>query len=422
MIMSFSYFVMAPKMQPGADKPPQYCDLPRVNSPTNHKIPTFRAFQNRMDLHHATSQEELGGHPGSIEGLQPFPRQSDPRSRNSQPPPFTQPLPQAQWASAPAHPPDLESLRANTPHDRVSDLASLQRTQSVGPASRLGTSPPGFSASRQRRKPRPLDQERLRQPINPSMLYPQMSPYAAPSDDFSQDTFEYYPRSVSQPVTPGLPEPMTDIDSLTTTFSRAPTYPSAGNRKSGRRESRIRDSGFDDEHQFRLFVEATAGLGPIPSMDDDFSPTIPSSSRSQGRDPSRRHGSEAGAISSPVAETPTTVQALQHLAQMPESTPPLQPERSNLQSFGSEFDSWLQAPPSHQRLAQRRSNPSMSSQASPEEDWQSVPDVSPIEEELPDYAASQAQAQASHRAEATRRAQELQRRWQQSGSRMVRYG
>ena len=53
----------------------------------------------------------------------------------------------------------------------------------------------------------------------------------------------------------------------------------------------------------------------------------------------------------------------------------------------------------------------------------STGDVSPLEEsfgfddELPDYAESQAQAQAGQRAEAARRAQELQRRWIESGAR-----
>lgn len=415
--MSSSYFAMAPTAHMGADRPPQYCDFPHVNSNSQHNIPPFKAFQTRMDIHHSTPQGGSAGPTGYIEENDPSRRQGDPRSSNFRSPAFTQPLPQAQWANAPARSSNFGGFRTSSPHDRVSNLASLQRTQSFGPASRLGTSPQGFSSSRPRRRPRPLDQERLRQPVNTSLLYPQMSPYAEPSDDFSQDTFEYYPRSVSQPVTPGLPEPMTDIESLTTTFSRAPTYPPAGDRKYSHN-----DSGFDDEHQFRLFVEATAGLGPIPSMDEEFSPTMPASNRFQDRATSRVHGPDMGAVSSPVAETPTTVQALHYLAQMPESTPPLQPRRSDLQSFGSEFDNWLQAPPSHHRLAQRRSTPNMSSQALPEEDWRSVPDVSPIDDELPDYASSQAQAQASHRAEATRRAQELQRRWQQSGSRMVRYG
>ena len=39
------------------------------------------------------------------------------------------------------------------------------------------------------------------------------------------------------------------------------------------------------------------------------------------------------------------------------------------------------------------------------------------DDELPDYAESQAQAQAAQRAEATRRARELQQRWHASGGR-----
>jgi hypothetical protein len=80
----------------------------------------------------------------------------------------------------------------------------------------------------------------------------------------------------------------------------------------------------------------------------------------------------------------------------------------------------LQAPPSQPRLTQHLSMPHISN-LGPLEHWEDVPDVSPIEDELPDYAASQAQAQAAQRIEATRRAQELQRRWQESGSNMVRF-
>ena len=63
--------------------------------------------------------------------------------------------------------------------------------------------------------------------------------------------------------------------------------------------------------------------------------------------------------------------------------------------------------------------PQMSAHA-PLGSWQDIADSLPIEDELPDYAASQAQAQAAQRVEATRRAQELQRRWQASGSHVLR--
>ncbi|KAK3706115.1 hypothetical protein LTR37_012942 [Vermiconidia calcicola] len=85
-----------------------------------------------------------------------------------------------------------------------------------------------------------------------------------------------------------------------------------------------------------------------------------------------------------------------YLAQMPEGRHGVQRER--LHTSHSGLDLWLEPP----RLGDE------------------ISDVSPEDEhddELPDYAESQAQAQAHQRVEAARRAQELQNRWQQSGAR-----
>lgn len=312
----------------------------------------------------------------------------------------------------PSRPREFGAFIASNPH-----ITSIHRTQSTGLRYRRDPPIPGSVASRPKRRPRPLDQERLHEPSNATLLYPQMSPYSQHEDDLSHATFDYYPRSVSQPVTPRLG------DITTATHG---TYGAALISHGPAMENEPRDTGFsmndaafNNEHEFRLFVEATAGLGPIPSVDDHIFASSLSGSQPVDIEASRREDTHP--VVSPIAETPNTVQALQHLAQMPQSTLDPQANRPNLQRFGSDFDDWLQAPPAQPRLAQQHSMPQMSAHALLG-GWQDIEDATtPIEDELPDYAASQAQAQAAQRVEATRRAQELQRRWQQSGSHVMRY-
>jgi len=245
-----------------------------------------------------------------------------------------------------------------------------------------------------------------------------MSPYSQHDDNLTHATFDYYPRSVSQPVTPGLINTETAAHDAAGTVFGTPESLVEGTHDDTAFSTN--DAAFTDEHEFRLFVEATAGLGPIPSMDDHhFASEFARSQPADIRAP-RRAGTDP-TIVSPTAETPNTIEALQHLAQMPQSTPPPQHERPHLQSFGSNFENWLQPPPLRPRLTQQHSMPQMSANALLDS-WQDVPDTTPIDDELPDYAASQAQAQAAQRVEATRRAQELQRRWQESGSHVMRYG
>ncbi|KAM0720548.1 hypothetical protein Q7P37_004684 [Cladosporium fusiforme] len=316
--------------------------------------------------------------------------------------PSTSPLPQNQWAEASTRPRDFGF---------------------IGSGFRMSAPAPTSATTKLRRRPRPLDEERLRQPLDHAMLYPQMSPYAEPNSD--SDHLEFYPRSVSQPATPGhlqlggmAPDPQI------TPLPRAPTYPPAGERMRGRSGYSIPDAAFNDEHEFRLFVEATAGLGPVPNMDQGVSSPISPQIQRHAEYINPPHPMDAGYIVSPLAETPTTIEALQHLAQMPQSTSEFQTEQQTeqqqLQLLESEFDNWLQAPSTHRSPPRRPSLPHMSASA-PIEDWRSVPDITPIDDELPDYASSQAQAQAAQRVEATRRAEELQRRWRESGSRTIRY-
>lgn len=369
----------------------------------------FRSFRTCMDpLHHSQYEEFVPYQPyrrdattmgPQYQHVEPVPQQ-----------PSTSPLPSRQRLFH-SQPREFGAFRASNPHNVDLEPPSVQRTQSFGPSLRTSAPSSRTAAPRQRRRPRPLDEERLRQPLDSTMLYPQVSPYDEVDDGFGNASFDYYPRSVSQPVTPGLPQ--SGFQEATAPALTFPTYTPVVTPPRGDNS----DAAFNDEHEFRLFVEATAGLGPVLSLDRRESSSEPQEDHSHHR----RTGPQSTV--SPTANTPNTAQALQHLAQMPQSTalpPPSHHPRPHLQRFGSDFDSWLQAPPSQPRLTQHLSMPHMSN-LGPLEHWEDVPDVSPIEDELPDYASSQAQAQAAQRVEATRRAQELQRRWQESGSNTIRY-
>ncbi|KAK0336922.1 hypothetical protein LTR02_007830 [Friedmanniomyces endolithicus] len=89
-----------------------------------------------------------------------------------------------------------------------------------------------------------------------------------------------------------------------------------------------------------------------------------------------------------------------------------QHSRQRLQTSASGLDLWLQ-PPSRPMSAGAVSH-------SDDED-DDTNDEMPPDDELPDYAQSQAQAQAHQRAGAARRAQELQRRWHESSGVQGRY-
>jgi hypothetical protein len=410
--MSSPWFMESSRAQMRTDRPPQYYKLSEANTTPTSKARSQngfpednRSFQNCMDpLHHPRYEDFVPYRPyrqdaTTIERqnhhVEPVPQQ-----------PSTSPLPSRQWLTLP-QPLPFGAFRASNPHIVDLEPPSVQRTQSFGPSFRTSAPASRNAAPRPKRRPRPLDQERLRQPVDSTMLYPQLSPYDDGIDDgFGNATFDYYPRSVSQPVTPGLPQSGSQESTAPTlTF---PTYtpeftPARGDNS---------DAAFNDEHEFRLFVEATAGLGPDLSLDHGESSSEPPENHAQDT----RIGPQPAV--SPIEDTPSTFRALQH-----RSTPPQLPshhQRPQLQRFGSDFDSWLQAPPSQPRLTQHLSMPHISN-LGPLTHWEDVPDVSPIEDELPDYASSQAQAQAAQRIEATRRAQELQRRWQESGSHTVRF-
>jgi hypothetical protein len=400
-----------------ANRPPQYSASSNLTLAGNHctyPISTFvekPRLMARMDHPDDLGYEETGREDPYIQHAPPIDQQVYHAAAQRQP---------AIRSTSPtrgcnsSRPREFGAFIESIPH-----ITPVQRTQSIGPGFLRDVPARRPVTSRPKRRPRPLDQERLCEPSSSAMLYPQMSPYSQPDndDDLTHATFDYYPRSVSQPVTPGLVN--TGAATHGTYITGSATHVPVVGGMDGNTAFSASEAAFNDEHEFRLFVEATAGLGPIQSVDDyvfdsDFS-------RSRPVDIRASHRAEVRPAVSPTAETPTTIQALQHLAQMPQSTPSSPPERPQLQSFGSNFDNWLQAPPTHPRLMQQHSMPQMFANAHLNS-WQDVPETTPIEDELPDYAASQAQAQAAQRIEATRRAQELQRRWQQSGSHVMRYG
>ncbi|KAI7218382.1 hypothetical protein KC333_g3622 [Hortaea werneckii] len=179
-------------------------------------------------------------------------------------------------------------------------------------------------------------------------------------------------------------------------------------------DSGVQDDAFRNESDFRLFVEATAGLEPEqpakskPASSHHSSHTLP---------PPQDRSSQPHDIVSPVAETPTTLHALQGIAQMPKSVSPprrhRQHEASSLDPIAFDLSLHSAVPPS----SRLRPPPSESSSSTFGGAGDSPFSSDEEDEELPDYAASQAQAQAAQRVEAARRAQELQRRWEEGAKR-----
>ncbi|KAI7142396.1 hypothetical protein KC343_g18091 [Hortaea werneckii] len=175
-------------------------------------------------------------------------------------------------------------------------------------------------------------------------------------------------------------------------------------------DSDVQDDAFRNESDFRLFVEATAGLEPEQPPKPKPNPLHYHTDTSPYHyGPSQPHD-----LVSPVAETPTTLRALQGMAQMPKSASPPRRrphETSPLDPIAVDLSLHSGVPPSREFGPPSDSSLTFggvgNSPLSSDED----------EDELPDYAASQAQAQAAQRVEAARRAQELQRRWQEGAKR-----
>jgi hypothetical protein len=350
-----------------------------------------------------------------LHGRQSSPQLPQIRTPERRSQPYSSPLPQTQWSDVDITteprgmllPDDArhERRRAhNPPSGHLKPLPPLPKSSQT----------PENEATRHRRKIRGFrnllsreKDEPSAQPANSSMLYPQLNPYSSndrlsiSSSYSAPDDLEYHhSKNLSQTSGPSrLYPPMSDDDRLPMSVPRSPTYPPAGR---GRMHSAtgVGDAAFADEQEFRLFVEATAGLGPEQFWKNGDSPTIssPRRTRSERVPQVNIHPAAQREMVSPLSDTPTTRYALHQLAQMPEGSPHLQPQRSY-----SAFD--------ERQQSSYHSNDEFD--ISPLDEFEDRPP----DDELPDYAESQAQAQQHQRAEAARRAQELQMRWQLSGAR-----
>ena len=362
-------------------------------------------------MEYRRSGQEFSGrqrlHPQhSSSSLQPSP---SPGRRS--PAPYSSPLPQTQWADMPLpyRPrdwPESDDELYESIHNTSTPAWYLRPPEATHEiqAAQAG------SEARRRRRNRGIrdiftrnESEAQGQPTDVSMLYPQLSPYDDRMSTYSTysapEVLEHYRErpvnrteslaypthhnSYLEPPSPGIP--------------RSPTYPPASRRRG--HSTAGDDHGFTDEEEFHLFVQATAGLGP----DTGFRHAHPMSPterwRAENDIPLLHRPATTGDIVSPLGETPTTMHAFQQIPQMPERYQHSLPRRERHEASTPGLDLWLNNPPT----------------AAIE-----IEEISPIDEfddELPDYAESQAQAQAHQRAEAARRAQELQRRWQMSGSR-----
>lgn len=256
--------------------------------------------------------------------------------------------------------------------------------------------------------------------INPALLYPQLSPYdGETTSTVLLDEPRQHLRSVSQPNTPSFMAIRTHSEEPDEYSLIAPAFPPS-RITPPRSLAATTEAPFTDDEEFHLFVQATAGLGPEQHLRD--SPTTVPSSDHQGprRDTmqysnnhnNRQHQQQQwdppSSLVSPIhtEQTPTTLRALQHLAQMPQQQAPTStttftlPRRPTphrvvtdpIHASDGGLDLWMEPPSADHEDA-----------------------VSPLEEdELPGYAESQAQAQAVQAEGARRRAQELARRWQQA--------
>ncbi|RMX80773.1 hypothetical protein D0869_07299 [Hortaea werneckii] len=354
------------------------------------------------------------------------------------PPPstYSSPLPQAQWSEIPLpfRPKDWVGQTHHNGHSHAKEShlhppAASISGQSLSRASPAATAPPSQKVRRRPGALRDLAQRSITATADGTdrdrtLLHPQRSQQI---DDYSTivdystigDQSRSSPRSISQPNTPShlqtrfeesQPVPMPSLG-----IPRSPTCPPTGRRRL-HSDSGVQDDAFRNESDFRLFVEATAGLEPEqPPRSKPASSHYPSHTFPLPQDrPSQPHD-----IVSPVAETPTTLRALQGIAQMPKSVSPpdrhRQHETSPRDPIAFDLSLHSAIPPS----SRRRPPPSESSSSTTFGGVRDSPFSSDEDddEELPDYAASQAQAQAAQRVEAARRAQELQRRWEEGAKR-----
>lgn len=213
-----------------------------------------------------------------------------------------------------------------------------------------------------------------------------LSMYSAP-DELEHE----YIRSPTSAARTGYPASSSLDYPSSVAFPRSPTYPPViSSREHYNRATH--DSDFVDEEEFHLFVQATTGL----ALDDTLSDLDPDPS-SDGR-PHRYNethditiwNQQEPDIVPPFDNTSDTLIAVRQLAQTPSFSPVANSAIDLLRSHFEPEPSFLDA--------------------------DQIDIVDEVNDELPNYEESQAQAHEHHRAEATRRAQELQMRWRQTGA------
>ena len=376
-----------------------------------------------------------GDHPFPLSGQVPGNALS--QSRPSQQ--HSSPLAQRQWADVPLpyRPRDWSDSddpvqNPNLPHDRHQPH-NPEFSWRLRPGSR-GEEHAGeyntTTANADRRRPINLqDSSRLADPgntfqaaIDMSLLYPQMSPYNTDQFDVNVEPPHFF-RSVSQPATPSYLQGThtREHEFQPSPLPRSPTYPPASRRRA-HSAAGTANAPFANDEEFQLFAQATTGFGPDQPFHDihqQYS-TAPLRRRGSSEEgyPYGRHQlvspleetpstMRGGRFVSPIEqtlpirrlqqyvspqdETPSTLRALQSFAQLPQHS---QEHRGRVPATDLSLESWLQ---SH-----------------------GVPSIgveSPASDEPPDYASSQAQAQAGQREEAARRAKALVKRWHETGGR-----
>ena len=270
---------------------------------------------------------------------------SQPRTQTGGQQPRSSPLPQTQWTDVPpvyrprnwVDPNEVSPVATRQSHP--SDPMSAWRARPP-PSSQAGPSNASRDPDRpkKRRAPRIFRRQdtaesQQQQPFDVTMLYPQMSPYDSNrmSTYSAPEQLEHFPnRTISQPNSPGFAPSWSALPSRSDEPSpvgipRSPTYPPAGRRRM-HSTTGVGDAAFEDEQDFRLFVEATAGLPPdIGFSRAGQSPTQTSQS------PIRRAATTQAtrsSIVSPIAETPSTMFALQQLASIPQANQTYRPQRA----------------------------------------------------------------------------------------------
>jgi hypothetical protein len=331
------------------------------------------------------------------------------------PAPYSSPLPQTQWAEVPLpyRPrdyPDSDDELYESIHNSPAPAWYLRPPET---SDEIQTAQAG-SEARRRRQGRGLRNLTTRnqstaqeQSVDAAMLYPQMNPYTDRTSTYSTYSApeileHYHVPSIVRVEPPSYPTSSNrHLDLPPTSIPRSPTYPPATRRR-GNSTAGGDDNAFTDEEEFHLFVQATAGLGPDVAFrhSHPMSPTDRWRAENDIPVPNRPATTgDIGEVVSPLGDTPTAVYGLAQLPQMPERHQHSLPRRERAESVTPGLNQWLNNP------------------AAALTEFEDISPVDDRDDELPDYAQSQAEAQAHQRAEATRRAQELQRRWQMSGSR-----